>query len=154
MKNWIDSITDKQLIEFLMKELHGEKVSCIKRSKKRDEIRCKILTVWNGEAEDSYHGKKGVLGMNDIFIIKQSKIYTFNYDVSDIQDKWQMYQIALGIHPWQTDNPYIKKQDEGTKDCLSCNYSVSEAKEDHDVLHCMFTGDKVVEDNGHCKNWC
>ena len=112
MKVWIDKITDEQIRRFLVKELKCEKVSCIKRCKKDDKITCNVLTLWNGDPEDTYKGKKGVLPINDLFVITQSEIYTSDYSVDDLQTKWQMYQIALGIHPWQTDNPYLDHSDQ------------------------------------------
>lgn len=116
MKAWIDRITDEQIKYFLKTELNCEKVTCIKRYRQNDEITCKVLTLWNGEPEDTYKNKKGVLAMTDAFTIRQSCISTSDYSVEDIQTKWQMYQIALGIHPWQTENPYSGLSDGNISD--------------------------------------
>ena len=61
-----------------------------------------------------------------------------------IQDIQTFMEHKLGIEYVQLDSKV---------NCLSCKHSFSEDNPDGDVLHCMMTNGKIVEDNGYCSEW-
>lgn len=107
MTSWMDYVTDRELKWFLNKELGCEDVTAIRRHKRDNEITCNVVTLWNGEPEDSYKGKKGVLGIKDEFSVTEDHIGCGAYDTSDLTPKRKKFLYALGYRPLAYDNPYL-----------------------------------------------
>lgn len=107
------SLTDEEVKQIVTDIFAAKKVMNIKRSKKWDEITCKIYTEWETTDDD---GKEVIelipdeLTMCDPFKYNEEALHVnFQLKSSDyIQLK--QFCIAKGILPdWVKDNPYMKK---------------------------------------------
>ena len=108
------SLTNDEVKQIVTDIFAPKKVTNIKRSKKWDEITCKIYTEWESTDDD---GKKVVelipdeLTLRDPFRYKQNALpVQFQLKTSDyIQLK--QFCIAKGILPdWVKNNPYKKEE--------------------------------------------
>lgn len=108
------SLTDEEVKQIVIDIFAAKKVTNIKRSKKWDEITCKIYTEWETTDDD---GKEVIelipdeLTMCDPFKYNEEALHVnFQLKSSDyIQLK--QFCIAKGILPdWVKDNPYMKEE--------------------------------------------
>lgn len=109
------SLTDDEVKQIVKDIFYTEKVTCIKRYKRDDEIHCKIYTNWETFDDD---GKKIKETIPDDVVLKNP----FNYGIYSIQvpfatvdtdyDKLKQFCFAKGIYgksiEWLVNNPYIK----------------------------------------------
>ena len=108
------SLTDDEVKQIVTDIFSAKKVKNIKRSKKWDEITCKIYTEWETTDDD---GKEVVELIPDELTLCDP----FKYGEDALQVQFQLnssdyiqlkqFCIAKGILPdWVKNNPYIKKE--------------------------------------------
>ena len=106
------SLTNEEVKRLATDMFGAKKVTCVKRSKKWDEITCKVYTEWEGDkeaGEDDFtvedeitfrnpfvYGAKAILG-------GAMPIYAKDYKLL------KQFCVSRGIYPeWYKDNPYMR----------------------------------------------
>lgn len=109
------SLTDDEVRQLVTDMIKPKKISCIKRSKKYDEITCKVYTEWEGDKEA---GEDDFV-MADELTLKDPFVYgewAIKIDMSVRGDDYRLLKqfcVSKGIYPeWYRNNPYMQK-DEG-----------------------------------------
>lgn len=105
------SLTDDEIRQIVTDLFSPKKITCIKRSKKWDEITCKIYTEWEGDEELG----EGSLIMCDELTLKDPFMYgedAIHIDMSVHGEDFirlKQFCFAKGIVPgWVRNNPYMK----------------------------------------------
>ena len=110
-------LTDEEIKQIVMDIFQPKKITCIKRSKKWDEITCKIYTEWTTTEDD------GTI-INELIPDELTLKNPFDYGEEAIHVNFQVYSadykklkqfcFAKGIYGYSInfllDNPYIKKE--------------------------------------------
>ncbi len=112
-------LTDEEIRQIVADIFSPKKVTCIKRSKKWDEITCKIYTEWESYDDD---GNKITNVIPDEITLMNPFDYGSNAIQADFQlnmedyDKLKQFCFAKGIYgcsiDWLLNNPYINIQGE------------------------------------------
>lgn len=108
------SLTDEEVKQIVTDIFAAKKVTNIKRSKKCDEITCKIYTEWETTDDDGNKIPELIpdeLTMCDPFKYGENALHVDFKLLSSDYIKLKQFCIAKGILPdWVKDNPYIKKE--------------------------------------------
>lgn len=101
------SLTDDEVRQIVNDMFSPKKITCIKRSKKYDEITCKIYTEWNDGEDDFVMADELIL--KDPFKYGEWAIH-INMSVHEIDYiRLKQFCIAKGICPeWYRNNPYMQ----------------------------------------------
>ena len=111
------SLTDAEVREIVTDIFAPKKISCIKRSKKWDEITCKIYTEWESTDDD---GNRVVdlcddeLTLRNPFDYEEDAIHVQFQLVRSDYEKLKQFCFAKGIYgasiEWLLNNPYAKEE--------------------------------------------
>ena len=113
MRNFSD-LTEEEVREIVQDIFKPEKITCVRKYKKDDEIQCKIYTRWGGGEQDPEEVVvQDELTMRNPFVYGIHSIdVDFSIDYDDVQ-KLKKYcfakGITFGLDDYLHDNPYLKK---------------------------------------------
>ena len=118
MAKTIFDLTDEDIRRVVTDMFSCKKVTCIKRSKKWDEISCKIYTEWETTDDDGNEVVEVLaddLELKNPFDYGESAIHVQMGLNSEDYTKWKQMCYARGIRgasiKWIEDNPYTNKED-------------------------------------------
>lgn len=104
------SLTNEEIKQIVTDMFSPKKITCIKKSKKYDEITCNIYTEWGTDDDDG-----GVLCVCDELTLRNPFVYNEDSISVDFQVKGSDYTslkqfcFAKGIVPdWIKNNPYME----------------------------------------------
>ena len=124
-RKFID-LTDDEIREIVTDIFAPKKITCIKRSKKYDEITCKIYTEWETTDDD---GNK----IPELIPDELTLMNPFDYGESAIQVQFQVdredytklkqFCFAKGIYgvsiKWQMNNPYLARNMKSAEEIIA-----------------------------------
>lgn len=96
--NWIDKITDNQIIWFLKNYFDVITVECIKRNNIQIIVDVHMLYVMEAEK----------VSMPERLFISPYHIACNEFSESNQDGNWEKYLFSLGIHPLQLNNSFMK----------------------------------------------
>lgn len=109
-------LTEDEIRQIVTDIFYPKKITCIKKSKKYNEITCKIYTEWETEDEPIICADE--IGLTNPFNLSDaSEAISANFTLyaSDIQ-KLKSFCFAKGIYganiDWLINNPYMEVQND------------------------------------------
>lgn len=107
------ALTDEDAKTLATDMFSAKKVTCVKRSKKWDEITCKVYTEWEGdkEAGEDDFTVEDEITFKDPFVYGANAILGGNMPIQASDYKLlKQFCVSRGIYPeWYKDNPYMQK---------------------------------------------
>ncbi len=109
------ALTDDDVRKLATDMFGAKKVTCIKHSKKWDEITCNVYTEWEGDkeaGEDDFIVKDEIT-FKDPFVYGANAILGGNMPIQASDYKLlKQFCVSRGIYPeWYKNNPYTEKKE-------------------------------------------
>jgi len=106
------TLTDEEVKQLATDMFGAKRVTCVKRSKKWDEITCKVYTEWEGDkevGEDDFVVTDEIT-FRDPFKYGGNAILGGNMPIQGNDFKiLKQFCVAKGIYPeWYKNNPYMQ----------------------------------------------
>ncbi len=107
-KNFLD-LTDDDVRQIVTDIFAPEKITCVKRSKERNEFSCKIYTTWGFESGDRVIADEVILRNP---FTEGTDAIEVDFEVEeDDYEKLMQFCVSRGIYPdWFKNNPYMKEE--------------------------------------------